>query len=64
MLIEVVLPTVVQYVGDQFHSTGYVMQIEVVPDSFSECFRFIPVQLSCVLASNKYIASKKGMFLN
>ena len=35
MLIEVVLPTVVQYVGDQFHSTGYVMQIEVVPDSFS-----------------------------
>ena len=35
--IEAALPTLVQYVNDQFQSTSFVPQFEVVPDAFSTC---------------------------
>ena len=28
------LSSIVQYINDQFQSTGYVIQFEVVPDAF------------------------------
>ena len=34
-VIEVALPTLVQYMNEQSQSTGFVMQFKVVPDAFS-----------------------------